>query len=323
MDLSLGTIAHRLHRWLNIDRRRAARDQPVRLQRNRIFILPTRYGVLFAVLTFVMLVGSANYNNSAGFLLTFLLIGLGLVSILHTYRNLAGLSFRAGRSEPVFCGDSARFAILIHNDGAAARCALGLQAEDTPAQFIDLESRSDSRIEFTAITRRRGRRMLGFITVFSSYPLGLFRAWSLISLDAACIVYPKPSRHAFLPRFDGDAGDARTQAAPGIDDFNGYREFQHGDSPRHIDWKAAARSQKLYTKLFTDESGGEVWLDWDDHDGIDSESRLSRLCRAVLIANQNGLDYGLRIPGIRIAPGRGDPHRHACLEALALFGAPA
>ncbi len=320
MDLSLGSLAHRLHRWLDIDRRRAPRDQPVRLHRNRIFILPTRYGLLFAVLTFVMLVGSANYGNSAGFLLTFLLIGAGLVSILHTYRNLAGLSFRAGRCEPVYCGDQARYTILVRNDGRAARCALGMQAEGEPPRFVDVEGEQELRLEIPAPTRRRGRRPIGLVTVFSTWPLGLFRAWSLVALDASCIVWPRPAPHAAMPRPAGEQGASKSRPAPGSDDFHGYRDFRHGDPPRHIDWKAAARGQKLYTKVFAEEQGGEVWLDWNDHEGADVETRLSRLCRAVLNADQAGLNYGLRLPGVRIAPGHGDPHRRACLEALALFG---
>ncbi len=320
MDLSLGSLAHRLHRWLDIDRRRAPRDQPVRLQRNRIFILPTRYGVLFAVLTFVMLIGAANYGNSAGFLLTFLLIGAGLVSLLHTYRNLAGLSFRAGRSEPVYCGDRARYRILVHNDGAAPRCALGIQAEGEPPRFVDVAGNGESRLEIAAPTRRRGRRPLGLVTVFSTWPLGLFRAWSLVALETSCIVYPRPASAAAPPRPAGDQGESRTHPSPGNDDFHGYRDFRPGDSPRHIDWKAAARGQKLYTKVFAEDQGGEVWLDWRDHEGHDTEARLSRLCRAVLDADRQRRHYGLRLPGVTIAPGQGEPHRDACLETLALFG---
>lgn len=322
MDLSLGTIAHRLHRWLDIDRRRAPRDQPVRLQRHRIFILPTRYGVLFGALTFVMLIGSTNYGNSAGFLLTFLLVGAGLVSILHTYRNLLGLDFRAGRVEAVYCGAHARYTILVRNDGTATRCALGVQAEDNPVKFLDIAPDSETRFEIEAPTRQRGRRTLGLITVFSTWPLGLFRAWALVALDASCIVYPQPARTAPTPRRTGERDEGRAMPSPGSDDFHGYRDFQPGDPPRHIDWKAAARGQKLYTKLFVEEQGGEVWLDWDDHDGLGIEDRLSRLCRAVLNADQRRLRYGLRLPGVRIAPGHGDRHRHTCLEALALFGIP-
>lgn len=322
MDLSLGSISHRLHRWLDIDRRRAPRDQPVRLERHRIFILPTRYGLLFAALTFVMLVGSANYNNSAGFLLTFLLIGVGLVSILHTYRNLVGLRFRAGRCDPVFQGETARYAIEVNNGGGNTRCALGILAEGHAPHFHDIAPNGETRIDIAAPTHRRGRRALGLITVFSRYPLGLFRAWSLVSLDASCLVYPKPAASTTLPRASGDTGHMRVQPVPGNDDFHGYRDFQPGDPPRHIDWKAAARGQKLYTKVFADEAGGELWLDWNDHAG-DTETRLARLCRAVLIADQQGLRYGLRLPGIGIAPDQGERHRHACLEKLAMFGIPA
>jgi uncharacterized protein (DUF58 family) len=43
----------------------------------------------------------------------------------------------------------------------------------------------------------------------------------------------------------------------------------------------------------------------------------------VLAAEAAGATYGLRLPGSEIAPGRGDAHRAACLQALALYQAPA
>jgi uncharacterized protein (DUF58 family) len=39
----------------------------------------------------------------------------------------------------------------------------------------------------------------------------------------------------------------------------------------------------------------------------------------VLSAERNGAYYGLRLPGIEIAPARGDAHAAACLKALALY----
>jgi uncharacterized protein (DUF58 family) len=49
------------------------------------------------------------------------------------------------------------------------------------------------------------------------------------------------------------------------------------------------------------------------------EAGLSRLAGWVLAAERGGVHYGLRLPGAEIAPGRGDAHRRACLEALALY----
>jgi uncharacterized protein (DUF58 family) len=39
----------------------------------------------------------------------------------------------------------------------------------------------------------------------------------------------------------------------------------------------------------------------------------------VLAADRAGTHYGLRLPGIELSPARGDRHRAACLQALALF----
>lgn len=318
MQLSLGTLLHGLQRLLQIDRRRDARDQPVELQRNRIFILPTRYGLLFALLGFVMLLGASNYNNSAGFLLTFLLLSVGLVSILHTYRNLAGLSFRAGRCPPVFCGDNAQYSVIVDNARGTTRYALGLLAEGE-FQYHDIPPTGEHRLLIRAETKRRGYRRLGTMTVVSRFPLGLFRAWSIISLDTACLVYPRPAVQASLHEDPGSSGTDRQSASHGDDDFLGYRDYQAGDSPRHIDWKAAARGQRLYTKQFAANEGDVLWLDWDACEDGNTEARLSRLCRAVLDCDQRGRCYGLRLPGVTIAPDSGADHRDACLQALALF----
>ena len=64
---------------------RSHRDSgTIELNRKRIYILPTRRGLVFAVFLLAMLLGSINYALSLGFVLTFLLAGLGLVGMLHT-----------------------------------------------------------------------------------------------------------------------------------------------------------------------------------------------------------------------------------------------
>ena len=81
-----------------------------------------------------------------------------------------------------------------------------------------------------------------------------------------------------------------------------------------------ARAQDMLTKQFSGESAGELWLDWQLlPDELDLEHHLSRLAGWVIAAEESGAPYGLRMPGIDIAPSRGDAHRAACLQALALF----
>ena len=55
----------------------------MRLERWRIYILPTRAGLLFGLALFTMLLAAINYGLALGFALTFLLASVGLVSMLH------------------------------------------------------------------------------------------------------------------------------------------------------------------------------------------------------------------------------------------------
>src|SRR6266850_1016079 len=89
----------------------------VTLVHRRVYIVPTQLGLLFALTLAILLVGSINYALSLGFALTFLLAGMGLAGMVQTARNLAQLTVRAGRAEPVFAGEAARFRLLLANAG--------------------------------------------------------------------------------------------------------------------------------------------------------------------------------------------------------------
>ena len=62
-----------------------------------------------------------------------------------------------------------------------------------------------------------------------------------------------------------------------------------------------------------------MWLDWERLPPVGIEERVSLLCRQVLDAAENGLSYGLRIPGTTIGMGHSELHKHRCLAALATF----
>ena len=107
----------------------------------------------------------------------------------------------------------------------------------------------------------------------------------------------------------------------GANDFIGLRQYHPGDSIRAIAWKAVAREQPLLVKRFSGDGSHMLILNWEDAAHLhDSEARLAQLCRWILLAEREGWNYGLAIPGTRVEPGRGLAHRNICLEALAGFG---
>jgi len=311
-------LKNRFQNWL-FQLRGPQRGAIVLVQR-RVFILPTRQGVIFAAVLLLMLVGSINYTLSLGFVLTFLLAGVGISSMLHTFRNLANLRVTAGRSEPVFAGDTARFTVYIENPGDAPRYSIGLTRDKKAAAFSNVPAHQAVFLGIGIPAPRRGLLQPGRLTLFTRYPVGLYYAWAYLELDMRCVVYPRPDPPGSpLPPVEKSPGQG-AERGQGQEDFFGLRQYHPGDSPRHIAWKAAARDQGLLTKQFSGRADSELWLSWEllpAHLG--TEQRLSRLARWILDAHALGLSFGLKLPGRTLPIASGEAQRERCLEALALF----
>jgi uncharacterized protein (DUF58 family) len=321
--MTLAASLQRLYRGSALERllrRRGIDPAPFQLNQRRLFILPTRHGLVFGALLVGLLIGSANYGLALGYLFTFLLGGLGAVAMLHTQRNLSNLILTPGDAKPVFAGDPASFRLEIDNPSNLSRMALRASADGL--EFIlDAPARNTALVELTSTSIQRGRHALGRIELASTWPLGLFRCWTVCEFDWSVLVYPRPAAtHWPLPAARG-AGRAILADAPGEDTFSGLRGYRPGDSPRQIAWKAVARGMALQTKQFTGQPAGTLWLDWHDTPEQDTEARLSRLTRWAIEADRDGADWGLRLPGRAIPPARGEAHLRVCLEALALHEA--
>lgn len=301
-------------------RRQGPDPEPVQLHRKRVYILPTALGGGYGLSLFGMLLAAMNYSNSMGFMLTFLLAGLGLVTMHWCHQNLSGVVARGVRLRPAFAGQPARLELSLENPGGSARHDLVARCEDEFSAPADLGPGRSEALHLELPTRRRGRLRVSRLQLATTFPFGLFRAWAWLHPDCETVVYPAPAAHAPAPPTGGpEDAEGHWNEQAGEDDFAGLRTFRAGDSPRRIAWKAAARSEELPVKQFSGSPRGSAWLEWDSLPALPPEERLSVLCHWVLDAHAGGGAYGLRIPGVEIAPALGPAHRHRCLAALALY----
>ncbi|SUE72826.1 Uncharacterized conserved protein (some members contain a von Willebrand factor type A (vWA) domain) [Ectopseudomonas oleovorans] len=172
-------------RWLA---RRIPPAASVRLNQRRIFILPSRVGGAFAVALLLMLLVGINYQNSLAYGLTFLLMAVFVVTILHTYRNLAGLVLKAGGGAAVFVGEQACFRVRLESrEREHQAIALGWP----PAELMlrDVPRQGQTEVDLSQPAVRRGWLRPERLRVESRFPLGLLVAWSWVDLDQAVLVY--------------------------------------------------------------------------------------------------------------------------------------
>jgi len=315
-SLRTGTLK-RVGRWAR--RRQGTDPASTRLRPGRVYILPTGVGIVFCIMALAMLLGSMNYTNNLSFVLTFLLIGIGLVSMHQCQRNLVGLELTFAGTEPVYAGQTLRISIAVTNHSRNARHGIRLYHDGMQTDALDLQAGESKVFTLPLPTSRRGWVSLDRFGVRTLFPFELFRAWAWLHMDIRGLVYPRPASDAPEPPPTMVAHGHRQHDARGEEDFAGLRKYQVGDSPRHVAWKAYARSGQLLSKQFAGADTSSQWFDFDDVMSRDIEERLSVLTRWVVDADRSMEDYGLRMPSTEFPPAHGELHKRQCLEALALF----
>jgi uncharacterized protein (DUF58 family) len=306
----------RFGKWLD---QRIPPSTRVTLHQKNIFILPTRHGLYFVLMILAMMLAGINYLNSLIFALAFLLTSLFMVSILHTFRNLSGITLQGHVGNPVFTGEDIDFVVTLSREGARTYEGVLIGWHGDMKQTVDLLDEQIARQRVYVPTKRRGRFNPGRMLVETTYPVGLFRAWSWVDLDIEGIVYPRPIAAGEIPMAEASGDEGEMIRRDGVDDFYGLREYQQGDGIRHIAWKTFARTEELQVKEFAAHVDQRVWLEWDALAGMDREARLSRLTWWVLQLSKSNDEYGLRLPGLAFSPDRGREHMELLLTNLALF----
>jgi uncharacterized protein (DUF58 family) len=281
--------------------------------------VPTRYGWIFIVTIFGMLAGSVNYNNNLGFLFTFLLASMAMVSLIHSYRNFSGIHIESVKTWPVFEKQPAVFHFYMRE--TASQCiAIRFRVHGSEETVVDLVPEIKSQVAVSVPAVKRGVISLDKLTIDTVYPFGLFCLKAGFNLGIDCFVYPKPISVQKLTTQDLlRAHEAEGNVPQNVDDFKGLRSYQDGDPIQRIFWKAYSKGQGLLIKEFSGSDAPSLYFNWHKLKSDNIESKLSVLCAMILKAHGLKLRYGLILPGRRIIPDMDEHHKHRCLKALALF----
>jgi uncharacterized protein (DUF58 family) len=210
---------------------------------------------------------------------------------------------------------------LVLAGGATPRYAITLGARGCLTVTVDVVPDAALPVALELLTPRRGRIVLGRITLSSDFPLGLWRAWAYVHFPLAGIAFPTPEiGPPPLPK--GDTGQDDVAVAHGTDaDLAGLRTYQPGDPLQRVAWKAVARGAGWHTKQFEGGGGGgPVNLVWDCLPAtLGPQARIARLTAWVLAAERAARPFALIAPGVALAAGQGREHRRTALTALALM----
>lgn len=316
-------FSNKMNDWAS---KRMPRGKAIELNSRQVFVVPTKAGFAFIALLLIILLVGINYQNNLAYGLCFMLGALFFLTIIHTCANLSGLKIINMGAEPVFAGEMINCKLRLETLKGKTKQAIAVgwagndEVGNNQLQWVDVDGLSGVEVLLTQIANRRGFFYPGKIYIETRFPLGLFVTWIKIDPLFNVIIYPKPVESSLLTiGLAGDEEEGTNSVGRGVDDFQGLRSYQPGDSMRLVNWKSFSKGQGVFVKDFTALVGKEPWLDFEQAEGS-IEQRLSVLCFWALKMEKDQQPYGLRVPNYELSPSVGEYHKKEVLNVLAAYG---
>lgn len=309
----------RFKSWLD---RRVPAAQTIRLSHRNIFIVPTRQGFGFVLILVLILIAGINYQNALAHALAFMMLGLFLVAMLQTHRNLAGLVLSQTMPIEGFVGQKVSVAFKIQSDAGRVHDGLSFFWPNHPIDHGFGVDRNATTVFRQAIPDHRGWYEPGRLRLETVYPFGLFRAWSWLDFDCKILSYPKPVPCDRFVRQDDSKLGAQRRSNLSADELKALRDFEEGDDQRHIHWRASAKLDRLMIKSYEGQQSVSQWLRLGALQALPAADRLGGLAYLIESASKRGDAFGLDLYGEQLPVAAGPKQVRKALKRLALFDWP-
>jgi uncharacterized protein (DUF58 family) len=297
--------------------KRAGRQLPIVLTQKKLYVLPTGFGFLFAILLFASIAGALNYNNNMALAFGFFFAGLAFLSVHVTHRNLNHVALEALRPEPAYAGTELSVNLRFITNSKLPRTCLQVQFENAAITDFELNGVHEVSARLPAV--RRGFLSLPPLRIFTTWPFGFFEVWSHLWPDMQALVYPALEEDPPPLPEAARLADGRVPY-DGDEEFKTLRTYRDGDAMRAIAWRASSRlaDEELLVIDRQSLAAAELAFDYQALAGMAHEARLSRLASWCVLADTYGARFQLRLPDQELPAGSGANHLHTCLRALAL-----
>lgn len=230
--------------------------------------------LLLALLTFVCAVST---GWRLLFHLAWLLVVVDLFAYAWTRLAFVGLGvLRDSAQTRVQLGETLKERLGLRNTSVIPK--LWLEVHDggtlpgrSAGNVVSLGGRSEKRWRRRTVCERRGRYLLGPLTITSSDPFGLFERSVQVGNRRELIVSPQivPLPDFSLPALELPGGNvSQRRALHSTPNVTTVRDYLPGDSLSSVSWKATARQGQLMVKEFELDPVADVWI------VLDLEGRL-------------------------------------------------
>lgn len=287
-------LKQQLSQWIA---KRFQMDHSKILRQKDVLVFIYKQGFLYLVLILITFIAGINYANNLILGFCFLISAILCISFYLTFKQLHGLQIDVVMPE-VGQVDQALILKLLFKQPISAARYLRIQWQNQE-QFVYVDQ-TQHRFELPFVGEKRGLYEFGAVKIYSTYPLGLVRAWTYL--------YPKHKVWVAPKAYDWqkEHKNKPTSAQDSLDEFKELRGFQQGDSYQNVAWKQVARGQGFLIKMFEAQANHQhLEIDYQQIPAQSHEDKLSFMMGLVEQCEQLGDDYALILPHARLESGKG------------------
>lgn len=272
-------------------------DSVKTLLQKDVLVFIYKQGFLYLVLILITFIAGINYGNNLILGFCFLLSAILCISFYLTFKQLHDLKIEIVMPEVGQVNQPSIIKLMLKQHDKTVRY---LRIQSSQQEQMIYVNQVQQTIELPVLPQQRGLYEFGVIKVYSTYPLGLVRAWTYL--------YPKqkiwiaPKAHDWQKEHKNQP----TSAHDSLDEFKELRAFREGDSYQNVAWKQVARGQGFFIKMFEAQANHQhLEIDYQQIPALGHEEKLSFMMGLVEQCEQLGDDYALILPHARLESGQG------------------
>lgn len=275
-------------------------EQFKQLRQKDVLIFIYQQGYLYLVLILITFIAGVNYANNLILGFCFLISSILCISFYLTFKQLHGIQVELILPEVGRVNDVITVQLELKQERKQLRYLYFKVAEKI---YPVLFEGNTQKVDFNFSALKRGKFQIPEILLYSTYPLGLVRAWTYFYSNQPIWIAPESRLSS------SNSQSSHSTGQPDQDEFRELRNYQLGDSLQSVSWKQAARGQGLYVKQFDDQKDFNViCIDYERMPSSSHEEKLSLMMGLVDECEQHQLAYSLILPNQLLEQGQGTQH---------------
>ncbi len=282
----------------------------------QVYIMPTFAGLWWLGTVFLLMLMGWGYANNLCLALAVLLLSLSVIFLIENHFNLEGFKFQRISFDDQFAGLTSSWRGQVKDLTERTRKDIELRWDGNEKIMGNILFKSNQSAEGEMTFPKSARWHSPTLIIQSTYPLGLFRAWSFQHCEMEAWVYPAPIPQGkrITEHHEDESQTELYKISTSGDEPHESKMYESSDAYNRIDWKQFAKNRELRVKTYQEAQSSVFYYQWPYMAG---DQNACRQLVGLIEEHYARIEkFGFKNQGLDLLPECDPYHRQRVLRSL-------